>query len=381
MATSVDGALGRQVTEGVLSVPGGFPDDSSINEPVEAFEPDDSPVDSSTTLAGKRRPLKLGKKKEGDQAGDDGPVNPSFTSAAASEDHSSQHHSQPSVRTPTDDQMHSQPQSQSPPQWPAHTYTVGASSGHRVRSASPRLHSPASSQIFERNVQESTILPSELSPAIPNHIQTEDLIPPVLEASSLAITDDHLSPDAVEIVTHAAHQPAAATVVGGSGSDYGAINSQEHSFSFHESEEQMADLPPLDSTEIRRLSFISFADVVQGEHVDLGRDSGHLISTPFGTNRSPSPVRSPASSHGLGTTPPLSGAASMHGMDFSNTSAPRAPGSPTSHYHGHVVQGDLTVETMRQALRKTGSGDLSGTRSQPLSPVSRDEASMDHAFR
>lgn len=49
---------------------------------------------------------------------------------------------------------------------------VAASPSRRVRSSSPGLHSPASSQIFERNVQEP-----ESSPAIPAHIQTEDHIP------------------------------------------------------------------------------------------------------------------------------------------------------------------------------------------------------------
>jgi hypothetical protein len=34
--------------------------------------------------------------------------------------------------------------------------------------------------------------------------------------------------------------------------------------------------------------------------------------------------------------------------------------------------GELTIETMSQALRKMGSSDLSGARSQPLSPVSTD---------
>jgi hypothetical protein len=83
---------------------------------------------------------------------------------------------------------------------------IGASPNRRInRSSSPGLHSPASSQIFERNVQEP-----EPSPAIPAHIKTEDHIPAALDASSLAITDDHLNPDEVEIVMHAAHQPASA---------------------------------------------------------------------------------------------------------------------------------------------------------------------------
>lgn len=89
---------------------------------------------------------------------------------------------------------------------------MGASPNRRSmhRSASPGLHSPASSAIFERNVQEP-----EDSTAIPAHIKTEDHIPPALDASSLAITDDHLNPDEVEIVMHSAHQPASTAVAGG----------------------------------------------------------------------------------------------------------------------------------------------------------------------
>ncbi|KAH0374040.1 hypothetical protein KCU65_g165, partial [Aureobasidium melanogenum] len=131
----------------------------------------------------------------------------------------------------------------------------------------------ASSQIFERNVQES-IVPSELSPAIPAHIQTEDHIPAVLEASSLAITDTHLDPDQVEIVTHSAHQPAIDKVAEGTAS---ALHSDAQlpvspQDSQHESFHSVPSHPPdlddaasnygaLDPADVRRLSFISFADV------------------------------------------------------------------------------------------------------------------------
>jgi hypothetical protein len=66
---------------------------------------------------------------------------------------------------------------------------------------------PSSSAIFERDVQESNI-PDDASVHIPNHIQTEDHIPPVLEASSLAITNDKIAPTEVSIITHTAHHPA-----------------------------------------------------------------------------------------------------------------------------------------------------------------------------
>ncbi|KAF2842020.1 hypothetical protein M501DRAFT_927914 [Patellaria atrata CBS 101060] len=252
-----------------------------------------------------------------------------------------------------------------------------ASPTRRYRSSSPGFPSPASSQIFERNVQESAALSGELSPAIPAHIQTEDRIPPTLEAASEAITDDHLNPDEVEIVTHAAHQPAAVSVVSGVASNDGAIASlsQEDVTGHQDIEEAASTYGSLDPTDVRRLSFISFADVVQSEHVGSSRDSMHHMSLSSATaNRSPSPVRSPASSHGqLGTSPPTSGTPSMKGVDGISAKVPsKAPGSPITS-HSPPVHGELTVETMRQALRKTGSGDLSGARSQPLSPVLGDE--------
>ncbi|KAG9998888.1 hypothetical protein KCU78_g16199, partial [Aureobasidium melanogenum] len=144
----------------------------------------------------------------------------------------------------------------------------------------------ASSQIFERNVQES-IVPSELSPAIPAHIQTEDHIPAVLEASSLAITDTHLDPDQVEIVTHTAHQPAIDKVAEGTAN---ALHSDAQlpvspQDSQHESFHSVPSHPPdlddaasnygaLDPADVRRLSFISFADVVQAEQAE-SKDSLH----------------------------------------------------------------------------------------------------------
>ncbi len=44
--------------------------------------------------------------------------------------------------------------------------------------------------------------------------------------------------------------------------------------------------------------------------------------------------------------------------------------------------GELNIETMAQALRKTGSGDLSGIRSQPLSAVGNDDGTfVDRPFK
>jgi hypothetical protein len=269
---------------------------------------------------------------------------------------------------------------------------VATSPHRRIRSTSPRMHSPATSQIFERDVQETASLAGDLSSNIPSHITTENYIPPVLEASSLAITDEKLDPDSVEILTHSIHQPAAVTVTGGIAEANASPPSQEElplhaSMSHLESvDDGGSNYGSFDNSDPRRLSFISFADVVQSEHVGTSRDSIHLMSqsstAPSVTaNRSPSPVRSPVS--GLGTSPPTSGAASFRGMDSSPSrglGSMRMAGSPTS-ASSPPFGGELMVETMRQALDKTGGSDIHGLK--PLSAVSSDDApaSEQHPFK
>jgi len=264
------------------------------------------------------------------------------------------------------------------PASPPGTFAAIASSPSRIRSSSPKLHSPASSLIFERNVQENP-LPEDVAHSIPSHIQTEDHIPPVLEASSKAITDDHLNPDEVEIVMHAAHQPAAVTVTGVNLSDSGAFSLHgddgvPNGMFFSEIDDNGSNYGAIDTSDVRRLSFISFADVVQAEHVEHSRDAAQQPSLHSGAGRSPSPpVRSPASSHGFAPSPPTSGAPSVKGFDPTKPQ-PRAG----THSPPLASGGDLVVETMRQALRKTNSGDLSAARSQPLSAVSIDDLHPDH---
>ncbi|KAK7397922.1 hypothetical protein QQX98_012707 [Neonectria punicea] len=251
------------------------------------------------------------------------------------------------------------------------------SSPSRGFTGSPRLSSPATSQIFERDVQESSAL-SPNSPAIPTHIQTEDHIPSVLDDASEAITNQKLDPDTVEIVTHSSHQPAAVTINQG---DQPASEWAAELASFADrdivSADNASNYGSLDSADVRRLSFISFADVVQAEHgshsaVPGSRDSIHmagLTSFPAALNRSPSPIRSPVSSQGPETSPPTSNPGSMKGLELS---PPRKPlGSPTSmtHLNISVPGGDLNIETMSQALRRTGSADLSNVRSIPTSPI------------
>ncbi|KAK4104653.1 hypothetical protein N658DRAFT_386807, partial [Parathielavia hyrcaniae] len=293
-----------------------------------------------------------------------------------------------------------------------------SSPGRPGFASSPRLASPAGSQIFERDVQESAaaILPS--SPAIPSHIQTENYIPPVLDASSEAITDDHLNPDTVEIITHTSHQPASVAVAGGLSPHHHPHNHEPHqkpswadelaAFAAHRTPTTLSNANTdtasnygsFDATDVRRLSFISFADVVQAEQHQQqqaggggSRDSMHLagltslaaLNSNNNSNRSPSPIRSPVSSgygYGVGgggigggigvggASPPTSKSGSVKGVEMSPGRKPL--GSPTSMMSMQlpggsgaasppvVVSGEIAIETMSQALRRTGSGDLSG---------------------
>lgn len=250
-----------------------------------------------------------------------------------------------------------------------------ASPSRGIYSSSPRIASPAGSQIFERDVQESSLhVPN--SPAIPSHIQTEDRIPPVLDASSEAITNRNIDPDTVEIVTQTSHQPASASVIGVGNEEVSGGTWPEELLDHPHKDEAAQNYGTLDSTDVHRLSFISFADVVQSEHNEHGgRDSLYMqniasMSSP-GTNRSQSPVLSPVSSQGMEISPPTSGSPSVQGVDISPMRAGRPTVRPLS-IHGLGVSGELTIETMSQAMNKTTSGDLSGSRSQPLSPVSSD---------
>ncbi|KAM0261846.1 hypothetical protein ACHAQJ_002049 [Trichoderma viride] len=255
----------------------------------------------------------------------------------------------------------------------------------RAFSGSPRISSPATSQIFERDVQDHTLLKSS-SPAIPSHIQTENYIPPVLDDASEAITNNKLDPDSVEIVTHASHQPASVAVPGTSAihtpyeqgpSDWASeLASFANRIGFPA--DSASNYGSLDSADVRRLSFISFADVVQAEHSGhhlpsmSSRDNMHIVGltslSQSAMNRSPSPIRSPVSSQGPGTSPPTSNPGSIKGMDMSPSRKPI--GSPSSGNYTLTTPGELNIETMSQALKRSGSRDFnSSVRSNPQSPV------------
>lgn len=277
-------------------------------------------------------------------------------------------------------------------------YGSPSSPAHGIYSSSPGMHSPASSQIFERNVQEEVVAP-QISPQIPSHIITENHIPPALDASSAAITNEKLNPDSVEIVTHAMHQPAGVSAhIGSTDASVPSFHDELSPPREATGDDNASNYGTLDSADVRRLSFISFADVVHGEHAEhtdhvepSGATSTHLgslsaLAAP--PPRSPSPIRSPLSSPGRGTSPPTSVSPSFKGQEMSLPPIHRGSASSTSGpaIHPAAVSGglggDLNVETMSQALRKTGSGDLSGFRSQPLSAVGNDDDTFtDRSFK
>jgi hypothetical protein len=352
----------------------GFQESTSSSLPKSADSSDiDADVDDGTgegAKSGKRRLFGFGKKKKEDDKTKTKKDDESISGAVAGNGNI----------TPIAQPIAQRPpiQNSSPPR-SNYPYLPPSSPQRNLYSSSPRISSPAGSQIFERDVQESA-LPVPNSPAIPSHIQTENHIPPVLDASSEAITNNNLDPDTVEIVMHTSHQPAAVTVTG-VGSSEPAGNWADDLLAHPDKDDAASNYGALDSTDVRRLSFISFSDIVQSEHAEHAgnRDSVYvagLSSLSSGGYRSPSPVRSPVSSQGFGTSPPTSKSASIKGVELS----PRKPlGSPIS-THPPTNGGELTIETMSQALRRTGSGDFSGIRSQPLSPSSPDGIS-DRSFK
>ena len=270
----------------------------------------------------------------------------------------------------------------------SHPYSLPSSPGRNLRSSSPAPPSPASSQIFERSVQEDG-LAATASPAIPAHISTENHIPPVLDVASAAITDNHLNPDNVEIVMHAAHQPAAVTVTGTGTSDVLGDSMQESDLAPEprprrlDNDDAASNYGALDSNDVRRLSFISFADVVHAEHVSEHPGAGGTISPVVSHNRSPSPARSPLSSQALSASPYMGSSPSSEGMEGSPNRVGRL-GSPALGQSGHSppTGDELTIETMRQALRKTGSGDLSGAKSPaPTSAASNNDGTVESQLK
>ncbi|KAF3910646.1 hypothetical protein ABW21_db0205483 [Orbilia brochopaga] len=238
-------------------------------------------------------------------------------------------------------------------------------SQRRSKNGSPRL---STSSIFERNVQDSALPPG--SPSIPSHFSTEDRIPAVLEATSLTITDSSVDPDRIEIVSSAAHH----SVLPHHPESYSNPWAEE---SAHSGDESIGHgyTSSLASADKRRLSFISFADVVQAENEQASHSSTNLDALPTkvptqqsqpqsaASLRSNSPVRTPPQ---LPYSPPGTGLGlsdfSME-KDMSIPDRHSGTGAPTAH-------NEVTVETLSQALRKHGSTDLKAAAiKSPVSPT------------
>lgn len=361
----------------------------------------DSANEETDPKTGKRRFFGIGKKKDGKTV----PKEMALPASATSEPMSTTgeiRDSSPGLPRVDLKPQGSQPIPISPSRSPYPSNI--AASPSRLRSASPRLHSPASSEIFERNVQEPVHiaqLQGELSPAhIPSHVITEDHIPPALEATAEAITSEELDPDEVEIVMSASHQPAVSILESSaSQADLTSLNTPMSNLhhvtsedsSMHQSgiipiggeEDGTSSYGQLDPNDVRRLSFISFADVVQSEHQapptsamsEAGnRDSLHISNLPSSIKqeRASSPLRnpphSPTSTSGGVTTPPP-------GVSLVSSNPDSSPGRSVGMTSPISPHSELTIETMRQAVRKTASGDLSGGRSQLASPISDDNLS------
>lgn len=369
-------------------LPGAFPESSAHLSSTNGSEVQQrSEKVESPGKARKRDFWKLGKKTEEDKqkaAAEPPAMSPPSSSSGAARPSASQITPVTTLRPTSPLRSQEQLRGSASPQRSHHPYGSPASPGGGIYSSSPRLHSPASSQIFERDVQED-VVPAQASPQIPSHIITENYIPPALDASSEAITNENLDPDSVEIITHATHQPAAVTITGGT-PELPVTPSLHEDFpsTLRHDADNVSNYGSLDTSDVRRLSFISFADVVNAEHAghgdgDLRRDSAHtagLSSNPaLAPPRSPSPLRSPVSSHGLSTSPPTSVSASVKGLETSPNRGIRGAGSPPPPSQVVPLGGELNIETMRQALRKTGSGDLSGFRSAPMSAVGLDDGS------
>lgn len=373
LATGMPVTAGQQLehSPAILELGNKSTEDSGEATPRPEERPEKHIEDDSKDAKKKRSLFGFGKKREEATASKNRSSMAGSTSAA-----------RPVPLQSESSKLSSTTHSTSSPTRSEHQPFMPASPGRNL-TGSPRVASPAGSQIFERDVDTVTALTSQ-SPAIPSHIQTENHIPPVLDASSEAITDERLNPDSVEIVTHAQHQPASVAVTGGVSQASAQQSYEQLAASWAEDLSSFADRETdnasnygsLDAADVRRLSFISFADVVQAEHTGgsaaaASRDSMHLAGlTSLSANRSPSPIRSPVSSQeGPGTSPPTSSPGSIKGVELSPVRKPiGGAGSPISSHHP-TSTGDINIETMSQALRRTGSTDFGASRSFPVSPV------------
>ncbi|EWC48879.1 hypothetical protein DRE_00184 [Drechslerella stenobrocha 248] len=227
-------------------------------------------------------------------------------------------------------------------------------SQRRSKNTSPRL---STSSIFERNVQDPSLPPG--SPSIPSHFSTENHIPAVLEATSLTITDSSVDPDRIEIVSSAAHH----TVLPHHPESYSNPWAEESAHSGDESIGQGYN-SSLAAADKRRLSFISFADVVQAENEQASQSSTNLDALPTKSPQQPQPQPQTAASlrsnSPIRTPPQLPYSPPGTGLGISDFSMEKDMSIPDRHSGtgAATTHNEVTVETLSQALRKYGSTDL-----------------------
>ncbi|KAF3922366.1 hypothetical protein AA313_de0201975 [Arthrobotrys entomopaga] len=246
-------------------------------------------------------------------------------------------------------------------------------SQRRSKNTSPRL---STSSIFERNVQDPSLPPG--SPSIPSHFSTENHIPAVLEATSLTITDSSVDPDRVEIVSSTSHHTVLPHHHPESYSNPWAEDSA------HSGDESIGHgyTSSLASADKRRLSFISFADVVQAENEQAGCSSTNLESSQTSQQQPPPPppplqmqiqqsqqsAPSLRSNSPLRTPPHLPHSPPGTGLglsDFSMEKDMSIPDRQSGTGSAAATHGEVTVQTLSQALRKHGSTDF---KTKPLHP-------------
>ncbi|KAK9354734.1 hypothetical protein V1523DRAFT_120762 [Lipomyces doorenjongii] len=128
--------------------------------------------------------------------------------------------------------------------------------------SSPRVSSPDSSMIFERQVQDPVLTAS----GVPSHHHSENLIPPVLAASCEALTDESVDPEDVEVVSvtrpysnsiHRTNSAVSLASIASSAASFQAVSPKSSS-----STATSTAPAPTSSSSTHRLSFYTYADVV-----------------------------------------------------------------------------------------------------------------------
>ncbi|KAK9390464.1 hypothetical protein V1515DRAFT_21658 [Lipomyces mesembrius] len=128
--------------------------------------------------------------------------------------------------------------------------------------SSPRVSSPDSSMIFERQVQDPVLTASD----VPSHHHSENLIPPVLAASCEALTDESVDPEDVEVVSvarpysnsiHRTNSAVSLASIASSAASFLAVSPKSSS-----STATSTAPPPTSGSSTHRLSFYTYADVV-----------------------------------------------------------------------------------------------------------------------